>query len=102
MKVGPRVQTIDDYINACPHAVRKRLAEPRTTIRGAAPDAIEKIIARLAVQSQTVSKLRVRGPAVSHNQRCRARCITTRVRSPGYPCWRLLAGFDRPARSAMP
>jgi uncharacterized protein YdhG (YjbR/CyaY superfamily) len=33
MKAGPRVQTIDDYIKACPPAVRKRLAELRATIR---------------------------------------------------------------------
>jgi len=43
MKAGPRVQTIDDYIKACPPGVRKWLAELRTTIRAAAPDAIEKI-----------------------------------------------------------
>ena len=43
MKAGPRVQTIDDYIKACPPAVRNWLTELRTTIRAVAPDAIEKI-----------------------------------------------------------
>jgi uncharacterized protein YdhG (YjbR/CyaY superfamily) len=225
MKVGPGVQTIDDYINACPPAVRKRPAELRTTIRAAAPDAIEKIsyqmptfyqrgnlvhfaafaghiglyptpsairafsnelrgyktskgairlpldaalplglIAKIVkyrvaenarhpvitdltadVVTGDVCRVRVNlddcseiansrfseycalpvasylddhraasgpksdridiessRPCVSHNQRCPARCITTRARCPRHPCWRLLAGFDRPARSAMP
>jgi hypothetical protein len=54
MKVGPRVQTIDDYINACPPAVRKRLVELRTTIRAAAPDAIEKISYQMPIFYQRV------------------------------------------------
>lgn len=42
MKAGPRVQTIDDYIKACPRTVRKRLAEPRATILTAAEHAVEQ------------------------------------------------------------
>lgn len=37
------LQTINDYIAACPEAIQKKLQELRTTIKASAPDATEKI-----------------------------------------------------------
>lgn len=43
MKSGDSFTDVNDYINACPRAVRGRLRELRATIRASAPDAAEKI-----------------------------------------------------------
>lgn len=48
MKSGAAApSTIDEYIRGFPRGVQKKLSELRATIRGAAPDAVEKISYRM-------------------------------------------------------
>jgi uncharacterized protein YdhG (YjbR/CyaY superfamily) len=44
---GAAPSTIDEYMRAFPRGVQKKLSDLRTTIRRAAPDAVEKIAYRM-------------------------------------------------------